>query len=128
LGTQNSLGTPPTRGQRPGVAVWLALLVAPSLMLSNLSLMYALSALACESRVPVLLHAACVASAILTMLFALGAAREWLRTRHHHVDFLVLPPVKPGFLAAVATAVGSLSALTIIAQWAAIWIVPHCMA
>ena len=109
------------------MAVWLALLAAPSVMLTNLSVSYALSAHACNPRIALPLHASSAISAAIALILSFVAAANW-RQRPAQRDLHEMLPLTEGtFVPAVATAVAALSSLVIFAQWLAVWILPHCL-
>src|SRR4051812_36369879 len=96
-------------------------------MLTNLSVSYALSAHACDPRIALPLHAASALSAAIAIVLTLIAAAIW-RQRPAQRDFHEILPLTEGtFVPAVATAVAGFSTLVILAQWLAVWILPHCL-
>jgi hypothetical protein len=60
------------------MAVWSALLLAPFLTLSNLSLTYALVPRSCDAGTTWMLHAVTLASAVLSAAATVGAWRHWM--------------------------------------------------
>jgi hypothetical protein len=114
--------------RKPRAGVWLALLAAPSVALLNLSVSYALSALACDPSISLPLNATSALSLVLTILMTLAAARAWPRHAAPGEEPTGGPAVGTTFLPTLATAIGALSSLVIFAQWLAVWILPHCAA
>jgi len=110
------------------VSIWLALLVAPSLALLNLSIVYALVVPACAEQSTLPLHFFSVASLLLCLLFAYMAWHHW----RQHVPSPEAPeddaPVRHDFLPAVAALSAFLSALVIVAQWIPQWVLSPCFA
>ena len=103
---------------------WPALLLAPTLALTNLSITYALVTPACarQSMVAPNVVTAVVLAACAWMSW--GAWRNW-RDGHgaaarDHV------PDRPPFVALVASMVGALSCLAVLAQWFPQWVLSPC--
>lgn len=109
-------------------SIWLALLVAPSLALLNLSVVYALVVPACEGQNTLPLHIFSVATLLLCLLFTFMAWHQW----RQHAASPDAPeddaPVRKDFLSAVAALTGLLSALVIVAQWIPQWVLSPCFA
>ncbi|HEY0884067.1 MAG TPA: hypothetical protein VGE20_02225 [Ramlibacter sp.] len=110
--------------------IWLALLVAPSLALAAQSIMYALVTPSCTLQTRVLVHAVAIVCLVLAVLFTAIARAEWSRRSlaapHGPDSDLPDPGNVRRFLAAVATAVGALSALVILTMWFAGWVLSPC--
>ncbi|MDR5883524.1 hypothetical protein [Caballeronia sp. LZ032] len=108
---------------------WLALLGAPSIVLTCVSVNYALLAPACRLSNHTLLDGVSGASLVVCVLATLLAWQRWRDARRAHP---VLSnnasdlPARPAFVAAVATGVGALSVLAVIAIWIPQWILPAC--
>ena len=108
---------------------WPALLLAPSLALTNLAITYALVTPACTRQ-------SMVAPNVITGLMLAACAwmswaawRNWKAGRsigrsaaRDHV------PDRPPFIALVAALVGALSCLAILAQWFPQWVLSPCAA
>ena len=108
---------------------WPALLLAPSLALTNLSITYALVTPACtrQSMVAPNVVTGLVLAACAWMSWA--AWRNWKEERglgrsaaRDHV------PDRPPFVALVAALVGALSCLAVLAQWFPQWVLSPCAA
>src|SRR5690349_4598195 len=113
------------RTHDPDIAVWPALLVAPSLALAHLSTAFALVTPLCGAQKEALLHPLSAASLVISLVLTLVAWRAWHRT----VGAADLPGdgvtasesieqrARASFLALVGTLVGALSTLVIAAMW-----------
>ena len=108
---------------------WPALLLAPSLALTNLSITYALVTPACarQSMVAPNVITGLVLAACAWMSWA--AWRNWREGRRlgraaarDHV------PDRAPFIAFVAALVGALSCLAVLAQWFPQWVLSPCAA
>ncbi|WP_371766010.1 hypothetical protein [Massilia sp.] len=108
---------------------WPALLLAPTLALTNLSITYALVTPACtrQSMVAPNVVTAIVLAACVWMSRA--AWRNWREGRslgreaaRDHV------PDRAPFIAFVAALVGALSCLAVLAQWFPQWVLSPCAA
>lgn len=110
--------------------IWLALLVAPSLALAAQGIMYSLVTPSCTLQTRILVHAVGVVSLALAVLFTAMARAEWSSRSLAQPLGPDSDSADPGnvrrFLAAVATAVGALSALVILAMWLAGWVLSPC--
>jgi TRAP-type C4-dicarboxylate transport system permease small subunit len=105
---------------------WPALLVAPTLALSNLAITYALVTPSC-SRQDML--APRLVSALLLILCAWmswGAWRNWAGAPAHDGRPGDAAPARKPFVALVALMSGSLSCLVVIAQWFPQWVLSPC--
>ena len=118
--------------------VWPALLVTPLLALGHLSLAYALVTPSCARQDHATLHALTAASLLVSLLMTLPAWVIWrrltrseeagsedARSRTSHTDASHARSRQP-FLALVATLVGTLSTLVIVAMWLPLWVLPPC--
>ena len=107
---------------------WLALLAAPSLVLVDLMVAYALVTPTCAQQQDQALHwvsaAFLVTSLLLTALAATNARQLQgagpVHTDNDHAEHRAL------FLARVATWVGALSSLVIAARWIPQWFLSPC--
>jgi hypothetical protein len=109
--------------------IWLALLAAPSLALAAQSIMYALVTPSCSLQTRVLVHVVALGALLLAALFTLLARSAWAAARP-------VPATPDGdepdpgsvrrFLAVVATAVGGISCLVILAMWIGAWVLSPC--
>lgn len=106
---------------------WLALIVAPSLALGCLSVNYAL-----VSLVPVCVAAnaeingVSVASLVVCAVTTVLAWRRWRSTRNALAADSVALIARPGFMASVATGVGVISTLSVLAISIPQWVLPPC--
>lgn len=110
------------------MANWPALLVAPSLALTNLSITYALTTPECSHQSDVAMHVVSAVILAICVLLTLQAWRNWLAQGGGSVT----PPrqddaaVRGRFMSAVAGMVGTLSSLVVIAQWFPQWVLSPC--
>jgi threonine/homoserine/homoserine lactone efflux protein len=108
---------------------WPALLAAPALALTNLSITYALVTLSCSRQsmlAPNLVSAVFLAVCIW---MSWGAWRNWRASKAADEpaagDSDTAPARRP-FLALVALLVGALSCLVVLAQWFPQWVLSPC--
>ena len=107
------------------IANWLALLLAPMLALTALSINYALVTPACEQQANVVwLHVVFAASLLLSVLFTVLAGRNWQRSKAHQTESRTRD--RKRFVALVAVLVGALSSLVLVAQWLPLWLLSPC--
>ncbi|HEX5539364.1 MAG TPA: hypothetical protein VFX01_06210 [Methylophilaceae bacterium] len=124
------------------IANWLALLLAPSLALTTLTVNYAAVTHTCEQQGGGELHIVAGISLVLSLTFTFLA---WRNTRRQQDDKLPqadrlpqddrLTKAEPSrtrgrqhFVAKVAALVGLLSSLAIIALWLPVWVLSPCIA
>jgi len=122
------------RTHDPDIAVWPALLVAPSLALAHLSTAFALVTPLCGAQKEALLHPLSAVTLAISLVLTLVAWRAWHRT----VGAADLPGdgvtasesierrARASFLALVGTLVGALSTLAIAAMWLPVAVLPAC--
>jgi hypothetical protein len=109
---------------------WPALLVAPSLALTNLSVTYALVTPSCARQ-------SMLAPNLVSALFLLACAwMSWGAWRNWRAGKAAQGPDagdtdaaldRRPFLALVATMVGTLSCLVVLAQWFPQWVLSPCI-
>jgi threonine/homoserine/homoserine lactone efflux protein len=109
---------------------WPALLVAPTLALTNLSVTYALVTPSCSRQN---MAAPNVVSALLLLACAWmswAAWRNWRRAdaqgERAGAEGGDSAPQRRPFVALVATMVGALSCLVVLAQWFPQWVLSPC--
>jgi hypothetical protein len=105
---------------------WLALLGAPSLVLVNLSVNYAMVSQACalRSNTPLLtVNATALACSIAAPLLAW---HRWRQVQPGMADGSVALSARPGFLAMVAMGVGLISTLALLVMLLPSWLLPPC--
>ena len=109
---------------------WPALLGAPSLALTSLSITYALVSPSCALQTTLLLHAVSALSLLLCAVFTWAAWRNWKTAPLPYVPGGDAPDDdsarRPAFIALVSWLVGALSCLTLLAQWFPQWILSPC--
>jgi hypothetical protein len=112
------------------------LLLAPLLALGDVSLAYALVSPACSRQGGGVLHALAAVSLALALVMTVMAWRHWRRAVTADGGARPVPAAtwsdgsdanaRPGFVALMATCVGALSSLVIVAVWMPIWWLPPC--
>jgi hypothetical protein len=105
---------------------WPALLVAPSLALGNLSVVYSLVTPSCAMQTTLLLHGLSGVTLVLCLLLALPPLLRWRRRGGHTGSDD--PAVRDRFMALMAWLVGVLSAFMVLAQWLPLWVLSPCFA
>ena len=106
---------------------WLALVVAPSLALGCLSVNYALVSLVrvCTSA-NAAVNGVSVASFVLCLTATALAGWRWRSARNALAADSVALTARAGFIASVATGVGVISTLSILAISIPQWMLPPC--
>jgi hypothetical protein len=105
---------------------WPALLVAPSLALGHLSVVYALVTPSCTRQTTAVLHGAAAATLLLCVLLTWPAFANWRRgSAHASSDDAA---ARRRFVALVAWLAGALSCVVVLAQWLPMWILSPCFA
>ena len=120
---------------------WPALLVAPLIALSQLSIAYSLVTPACARQDRSTLHAVAVVSLLLVVLMTLMAWRAWSQRRVTARERDATAPdagrpvtladsdsaaERPHFIEMIAVLAGGLSMLVCIALWVPIWFLSPC--
>jgi len=96
--------------------IFIALIVAPLLALGDQSVAYAMVGWSCVHTGTLAIHALHLLSLAATVAAAAFAFVRWRSTPEH------------SFLAGIATAAATLSALTIVAMWIPVWLISPCIA
>ncbi len=108
---------------------WLALILAPSIALGVQSVMYALVTPSCAMQSRVALHASAAVALLIVLVLAVLAFSDW-SVRHAEPGSADSDSGEPRsarrFLAIVATAVASISALVVVAMWFGLWVLSPC--
>jgi hypothetical protein len=112
---------------------WPALLIAPSLALTDLTIVYALAMPECETQRIAVVHGVTFAFLLVTLVLTWLAWGEWRDS-----DRLQPQPPRPAdsdaaaqrhpFIARVAVGSGALSSLVIAAMWIPPWLLSPCAA
>jgi hypothetical protein len=114
------------------VRTWPALLAAPSLALTHLSLAYALVTPSCAVQHTGWLHFSSAFFLALALACTLMAFRETRRRPRRPMPEAPLDSdlaeMRPRFIAGVATLVGLLSSLVILGIWIPQWLLSPCVA
>ena len=112
---------------------WPALLVAPSLALTNLTVTYALVTPSCSRQNMLAPNLVSAALLLLCAWMSWSAWRNWRAARDGRgradgptAGETDAAPDRPPFLALVATMVGALSCLVVLAQWFPQWVLSPC--
>jgi hypothetical protein len=105
---------------------WAALLGAPSVVLVNLSVNSALVSSACALQTNAPLQAVTGAALAFSLFATLIAWRRWRETSVHAAPDSVALAARPVFLASVATGVGAISTLTLVAMAVPQWLLSPC--
>jgi hypothetical protein len=104
---------------------WPALLVAPTLALTNLSITYALVTPSCARQDRLALNAVSAIVLLVCLVFSWQAWRNWRMVPARAEPGDAAAQRKP-FVALVACMVGALSCLVVLAQWFPQWILSPC--
>lgn len=117
----------------PRVSVWPGLLLAPLLALGHLSLAYSLVTPSCARQGGAGLHGLAVCSLVAALAMTLLAWRAWAALARPGEARGDVTSSDSGhaegrgrFVALVATLVGALSSLVILAMWVPLWLLPPC--
>ena len=105
--------------------VWVALLVAPLLALTDQSVAYATVDWACGNQSVIVLHAIHLVFLIAALAATLAAWQFWRATPSARTDGALF--ARRRFLAGLATASGALSSLVIAAMWFPTWVLAPCI-
>lgn len=108
---------------------WPALLVAPSLALTNLTVTYALVTPSCSRQSMLAPNLVSAVSLLACAWMSWHAWRNWRmarRTGGPAAGDTDAAPDRPPFLALVAAMVGALSCLVVLAQWFPQWVLSPC--
>lgn len=107
--------------------IWFALIVAPLLALTDETVALSMVGWACAHQSPVLLHASHALFLAIATAAAAGACLHWRQaavgSKRTHEEAR-----RVRFLAGIAMAVASLSALAIAAMWIPTWMISSCIA
>ena len=108
---------------------WVGLVAAPTIALATQSTLYSMVTPSCSAQARLQLHlAAAVALAVVVIMAVLAFGESSLRRGEpsSHDSDEARQPVTRSFLATMATAVASLSALVILGMWFALWVLSPC--
>jgi hypothetical protein len=110
--------------------IWPALLAAPLLSLTHLSIAFALVTPACAAQQTEWLHLSSAGFLVLAVVFTAMAVAEARRRAGLAVPEATvdsdLASVRPWFIARVASLVGLLSSLVIVGIWIPQWLLSPC--
>jgi hypothetical protein len=102
--------------------IWLALIVAPLLALTDLTVSYASVGFACAHQAPLSVHFVHLAFLAGAAACTFGALRAWRQDASPNEA-----TAQTHFLAGVAMAAAALSTVTIAAMWMPTWVVSSCL-
>jgi hypothetical protein len=105
--------------------IWLALLIAPVLMLADQSVAFAATGWACAHQNGIAMHAIHFLFLAAATVSALAAAGQWRSTANPAPGDSAA--VRRHFVAGLATASASFSALVIAAMWYPNWLLSPCV-
>jgi hypothetical protein len=105
---------------------WPALLGAPSLVLITLTVNYAMVPPACASGNHLPMAAFGAIALACSAVSTIGAGRRWRDESAIASAEDVALPARPGFIACVATFVGVISTLALLAMWIPQWLISAC--
>ena len=120
---------------------WPALLLAPLIALSQLSIAYSLVSPACASQDRSSLHAVAAVSVLLVLAMTALAWHDWrgrgrIPGKNADAERNPAPTVtradsadaheRPHFVAQIAVVVGAISTLVSIALWLPVWVLSPC--
>lgn len=108
------------------MANWPALLVAPSLALTNLSITYALATPECSHQSDVSMNVVSAVILVICVILTFIAWRNWLAQGAVAASKQDDAALRGRFMSAVAGMVGTLSCLVVIAQWFPQWVLSPC--
>jgi L-aminopeptidase/D-esterase-like protein len=103
---------------------WPGLFVAPLTALTHLTLVFGMSTPSCRMQSEALLHGVSVAALVVALACTAMAARAWRHAPGVQTD----SNERRRFIAAVATGVGALSTVVIVALWLPPWWLSPCWA
>ena len=104
--------------------IWLALLAAPILALTDQAVSYATVGWACAHQHPTAMHAVHVLFLVAAAVGTVLAWQLWSETKIVRAGNEAV--ARRHFLAGLAVAVGALSVLVIASMWMPTWIIAPC--
>ena len=106
---------------------WLALLGAPSAVLTALSVDYALVTPSCAWRTLLPLGSVTGTALLFSIVATLLAWHRWREAGMVAPASAPALPARPGMMACAATWVGMLSTLALVAMWIPQWLISPCV-
>jgi hypothetical protein len=106
--------------------IWLALIIAPLLALTDQTLAFSMVGWACAHQNPALLHAS--HALFLALAAATGLVAWWYWRETSSASAHDGARRQLHFLAGISTTVAALSALAIAAMWIPTWMISACTA
>jgi len=104
---------------------WFGLLGAPLLALADQSVSYATVGWSCAHQQTLVMHAIHGVFLALTVIGTLVAGQLWRETRPLRAQ--AEEPARRHFMAGLAAASGTLSALVVGAMWLPVWVLGPCL-
>ena len=105
--------------------IWIALLVAPLLALTDQSVAFAVVGWACAHQSAYAIHGVHLLFLALTAACAVFAGWQWRAAARADTDGEAVGRAR--FLVSLATASAALSALAIAAMWLPTWLIASCL-
>ena len=103
--------------------IWLALIIAPLLALSDLTISFASVGFACASQSVLSIHLVHFLFLAAALACTYGAMQAWPAPDRAATESIA----QTRFLVAIATASAALSAVAIAAMWLPAWMIPSCL-
>jgi hypothetical protein len=107
------------------MAIWLALLVAPTLALADQCVALSMTAWACRGQHVLALHVVHLPFALATAVATLLAWRHWRETAAGSAAGDAA--ARSHFMAGMAIGVAALSLLVIVTMWVPTWLLSSCL-
>lgn len=105
--------------------IWLALVVAPILALTDLTVAFATVSPACAHQLPLALHFVHGGFFVATLICTLAAWTAWRASATAPANGET--PAQARFLAGIATAAAALSTVAVMSMWSPVLVIPACI-
>jgi hypothetical protein len=105
--------------------IWIALIVAPTLALTDLTVAFATVTPSCAHQLPFVIHVVHGIFFVATLMCALAAWSTWRAPVNETTN--IETPAQVHFLAGIATAAAALSAIAILAMWMPVPLIATCI-
>jgi tellurite resistance protein TehA-like permease len=103
--------------------IWIALLVAPLLALTDLTISFATVSWSCAHQNAIAMHVVHAAFFAATLACAAAAWMQW----REGVSATGETPAQVHFLGGIGMASATLSSLVVLAMWMPVWVVASCI-
>jgi hypothetical protein len=117
---------PPPGVERGDKLLWAGMLVPPLAFLFSLGVLYAVVELVCGSRTSEALHIAPLAALAVIVVLGVLVRRDWRRRGAEPPTDEYGPTHTRSFMGVIALASSALFGVLLVAQWLAVWLLPHC--